>query len=144
MFDWVNLETVAVVLSIAYLVLAMKENSLCWYCAFFSTAIYVAGLSRGSDGRVICKNKVIFKLSRTELASMAFKPAPQRILDRLLADGTITAALSSYAYIHSHAEDATSAVGGSRYRNSLYYSRSFNIICITRTSTTLVLESTPY
>ena len=52
--------------------------------------------------------------------------------------------LSSYAYIHSHAEDAASAVGGSRYRNSLYYSRSFNIICITRTSTTLVLESTPY
>ena len=41
MFDWVNLETLAVVLSIAYLILAMKENSLCWYCAFFSTAIYV-------------------------------------------------------------------------------------------------------
>ena len=41
MFDWVNLETLAVVLSIAYLGLAMKENSLCWYCAFFSTAIYV-------------------------------------------------------------------------------------------------------
>lgn len=41
MFDWVNLETVAVVLSIAYLVLAMRENSLCWCCAFFSTAIYV-------------------------------------------------------------------------------------------------------
>lgn len=41
MFEWVGLETVAVVLSIAYLVLAMKENSLCWYCAFFSTAIYV-------------------------------------------------------------------------------------------------------
>lgn len=41
MFDWVNLETLAVVLSIAYLILAMKENSLCWFCAFFSTAIYV-------------------------------------------------------------------------------------------------------
>jgi nicotinamide mononucleotide transporter len=41
MFDWINLETVAVVLSIAYLLFAMKENSLCWYCAFFSTAIYV-------------------------------------------------------------------------------------------------------
>ena len=26
MFDWVNLETVAVALSIAYLILAMKEN----------------------------------------------------------------------------------------------------------------------
>jgi nicotinamide mononucleotide transporter len=41
MFDWVNLETVAVALSIAYLILAMKENSLCWYCAFVSTAMYV-------------------------------------------------------------------------------------------------------
>ena len=41
MFDWINLETVAVALAIAYLVLAMKESTLCWYCAFFSTAIYV-------------------------------------------------------------------------------------------------------
>ena len=41
MFDWVNLETVAVFLGIAYLLLAIRENSLCWYCAFFSTAIYV-------------------------------------------------------------------------------------------------------
>ena len=41
MLDWVNLETVAVALAIAYLVLAIKESSLCWYSAFFSTAIYV-------------------------------------------------------------------------------------------------------
>ncbi len=33
-------ETLAVVFSIAYLLFALKENSLCWYCAFFSTAIY--------------------------------------------------------------------------------------------------------
>ena len=39
--DWVNLETLAVALGISYLLLAMRENSLCWYCAFFSTAIYV-------------------------------------------------------------------------------------------------------
>ncbi len=39
--DWVNLETLAVALGVAYLVLAMRENSLCWYCAFFSTALYV-------------------------------------------------------------------------------------------------------
>ena len=38
--DWVTLETVAVVFSIAYLLFALKENSLCWYCAFVSTAIY--------------------------------------------------------------------------------------------------------
>lgn len=39
--DWVGLETIAVVLGISYLLLAMRENSLCWYCAFISTAIYI-------------------------------------------------------------------------------------------------------
>ena len=40
-FDWINLETLAVALGIAYLVLAMRESSLCWYCAFLSTTLYV-------------------------------------------------------------------------------------------------------
>lgn len=35
-------ESVAVVLAIAYLLLATRENLLCWYCAFVSTAIYTA------------------------------------------------------------------------------------------------------
>ncbi len=38
---WLNLEMLAVALSLAYLLLAMRENSLCWYCAFFGTAIYI-------------------------------------------------------------------------------------------------------
>ncbi|MDO3388062.1 nicotinamide riboside transporter PnuC [Gilvimarinus sp. SDUM040013] len=33
-------EFVAVTLAIAYLLLAVRQNSLCWYCAFASTAIY--------------------------------------------------------------------------------------------------------
>ena len=33
-------EVIAVVLGIAYLLLAMRENSLCWYAAFGSTAIF--------------------------------------------------------------------------------------------------------
>ena len=41
MFEWVGLETVAVVLGVAYLLFAMRENSLCWYCAFISTGIYI-------------------------------------------------------------------------------------------------------
>jgi nicotinamide mononucleotide transporter len=41
MFEWVGLETVAVVLGVAYLLFAMLENSLCWYCAFISTGIYI-------------------------------------------------------------------------------------------------------
>ena len=40
-FEWVNLETLAVVLGIGYLLLATLESSLCWYFAFFSTALYV-------------------------------------------------------------------------------------------------------
>ena len=33
-------ELLAVLLSAAYLLLALRENSLCWYCALASTAIY--------------------------------------------------------------------------------------------------------
>lgn len=35
-------EVAAVILAIAYLLLAVRQNSLCWYCAFASTAIYTA------------------------------------------------------------------------------------------------------
>lgn len=35
-------EFAAVLLAIAYLVLAVRERILCWYCAFISTAIYTA------------------------------------------------------------------------------------------------------
>lgn len=41
MLAWVTLETLAMLLAIAYLLLAMRENSLCWYCAFVSTTLYV-------------------------------------------------------------------------------------------------------
>ncbi|MEX2367414.1 MAG: nicotinamide riboside transporter PnuC [Pseudohongiellaceae bacterium] len=34
------LEIIAVILAIAYLLLAARENILCWYCAFFSSAIF--------------------------------------------------------------------------------------------------------
>ncbi|MFT7139952.1 MAG: nicotinamide mononucleotide transporter [Candidatus Azotimanducaceae bacterium] len=36
------LELLAVVLGVAYLLLAMRENILCWYAAFFSTAIFLS------------------------------------------------------------------------------------------------------
>ena len=40
-FNWVGIETLAVVLAIIYLFLAIKENSLCWYFVFLSVAIYI-------------------------------------------------------------------------------------------------------
>ena len=35
------LELIAVVLAIAYLILAIRQNIWCWFCAGISTAIYV-------------------------------------------------------------------------------------------------------
>ena len=40
-FNWVGIETLAVILAIIYLFLAIKENSLCWYFVFLSAAIYI-------------------------------------------------------------------------------------------------------
>ena len=40
-FNWIGIETLAVILAIIYLFLAIKENSLCWYFVFLSAAIYV-------------------------------------------------------------------------------------------------------
>lgn len=38
----VALESIAVVLALAYLLLAARESMWCWYCAFASSALYVA------------------------------------------------------------------------------------------------------
>lgn len=37
-----SLESVAVVLALAYLILAARENIWCWYCALASSALYVS------------------------------------------------------------------------------------------------------
>merc|ERR1712028_16005 len=50
----------------------------------------VSGLKRGPNGKVICMNKILFKVSRTELAEMALRPPPQAILNKLLKTGAIT------------------------------------------------------
>ena len=51
----------------------------------------VAGLEKcPSTGKTICRNKVIFKVSRTELATLALRPPPAEFVKKLLADGYIT------------------------------------------------------
>jgi len=37
----ISLETLAVVMAVAYLLLAIRQNIWCWFCAGISTAIYV-------------------------------------------------------------------------------------------------------
>jgi PfaB family protein len=62
--------------------------------AFMTLTIHVvryrvAGLSM-RNGKVHCKNKIIAKVSRTELADMFMRPAPEKFLKKLLASGEIT------------------------------------------------------
>jgi trans-AT polyketide synthase, acyltransferase and oxidoreductase domains len=50
-----------------------------------------AGLSAGPNGEVVITNRIIAKLSRTEVATKFMQPAPARILNELVAEGRITA-----------------------------------------------------
>jgi len=50
----------------------------------------LAGLRKGANGQVICDNKIIFKVSRTELAELALRPAPKKIVDKLVREGLVT------------------------------------------------------
>nr|A0A1B3PEI8.1 RecName: Full=Polyunsaturated fatty acid synthase subunit B; Short=PUFAs-B [Thraustochytrium sp. ATCC 26185]AOG21005.1 polyunsaturated fatty acid synthase subunit B [Thraustochytrium sp. ATCC 26185] len=49
-----------------------------------------AGLSRNADGSVRIRNRLIGKVSRTELAGMFMRPAPENLLEKLIASGEIT------------------------------------------------------
>ncbi|WP_019615819.1 PfaD family polyunsaturated fatty acid/polyketide biosynthesis protein [Psychromonas ossibalaenae] len=50
----------------------------------------LAGLSENADGTVNIGNKVIAKVSRTEVGRRFMEPAPQKLVDKLLAQGKIT------------------------------------------------------
>jgi len=49
-----------------------------------------AGLVRRQDGSILIKNRIIAKVSRTELAEMFLRPAPKTILEKLVAAGSIS------------------------------------------------------
>ena len=65
----------------------------------------VAGLERDSNGTIVARNKVIFKLSRTELAEMALRPPPAKMVASLLAQGLITAEQAEMAEHVTMADD---------------------------------------
>lgn len=66
-----------------------------------------AGLSRGADGQIIIGNKVIAKISRTEVARHFMTPAPAKILQSLVNDGHITAEQMELAQLVPMADDIT-------------------------------------
>ncbi|PKH06504.1 PfaD family polyunsaturated fatty acid/polyketide biosynthesis protein [Moritella sp. Urea-trap-13] len=67
----------------------------------------VAGLSKNSDGSVNIGNKVIAKVSRTEVGRRFMEPAPQKLLDKLLAQNKITPEQAALALLVPMADDIT-------------------------------------
>jgi trans-AT polyketide synthase, acyltransferase and oxidoreductase domains len=50
----------------------------------------VKGIHQMPDGRVVCPNRVVAKVSRVEVGSRFFAPPPQKMLGELVARGKIT------------------------------------------------------
>lgn len=67
----------------------------------------LAGLRRGSHGRVVTPNRVIAKVSRVEVASKFFAPPPKEIIAQLLAKGEITQEEAALAAEIPMAQDIT-------------------------------------
>lgn len=51
---------------------------------------HVKGLKKDENGIVICHNKIVGKVSRPEVAEIFMRPAPEKIVNKLLAEGLVT------------------------------------------------------
>ncbi|HIA35406.1 MAG TPA: PfaD family polyunsaturated fatty acid/polyketide biosynthesis protein [Flavobacteriales bacterium] len=80
-----------------------------------------SGLSQDADGKVVIKNRVIAKISRSELAEKFMKPAPDPLLDQLVAEGKISKDEAECARKIPMADDITVEAdsGGHTDRRSL-------------------------
>lgn len=67
----------------------------------------VHGIHRGADGRIVCPNKVIGKVSRMEVARKMFAPPPEAMLKQLVEQGAITPAQAELAKQVPVAQDLT-------------------------------------
>ncbi|WP_067689454.1 PfaD family polyunsaturated fatty acid/polyketide biosynthesis protein [Nocardia jejuensis] len=66
-----------------------------------------AGLAVDSGGRIVCRNRLIAKVSRVEVAELFLKPAPARLLSALVESGRITAEQAALAAQVPMADDIT-------------------------------------
>ena len=67
----------------------------------------VSGLRRNSDGTVRITNRVIAKVSRSEVATRFLSPAPARILNELLAAGQVTTEQAELSKLVPMCDDLT-------------------------------------
>ncbi len=68
----------------------------------------VAGIHQDADGRIIVPNRIIAKASRVEVASKFFAPPPEKMLQKLVETGFITADQARLAAKIPVAQDLTS------------------------------------
>ncbi len=66
-----------------------------------------AGLSQNPDGSIEIGNHIIAKISRREVATKFMQPAPEKILEKLLSEGRITALQAELARKVPMADDIT-------------------------------------
>ncbi|MFO0848161.1 MAG: PfaD family polyunsaturated fatty acid/polyketide biosynthesis protein [Gemmataceae bacterium] len=67
----------------------------------------LAGLTRGPDGRVAPRNRVIAKVSRVEVATRFLSPPPARLVQELIAAGQVTAEQAELAKAVPMCDDLT-------------------------------------
>ena len=67
----------------------------------------LSGLEKATDGSVIMNNRVIAKVSRTEVASKFMEPAPEKFVTKLLEDGLISAEQAELSQRVPMADDIT-------------------------------------
>lgn len=67
----------------------------------------VAGLSRNGNGEIVAHNRIIVKVSRREVAEQFLKPAPESLLNQLVAQGAITSEQALLARLVPIASDIT-------------------------------------
>ena len=58
-----------------------------------------------ATGAVVARNSIIFKVSRTELATLALRPPPAEFVKKLLADGYITKEQAAEKLAARHAKE---------------------------------------
>jgi trans-AT polyketide synthase/acyltransferase/oxidoreductase domain-containing protein len=67
----------------------------------------VSGIHQGADGEIVAPNRIIAKVSRVEVATKWFSPAPEKMLSELVGMGKITAEQAEMAAGIPMAQDLT-------------------------------------
>jgi len=89
--------------------LGVKTVEASAYLALTEHIVYyrAKGLSRNSDGTINIDHKIIAKVSRTEVARRFMEPAPEKLVNKLLEQGKITAEQAELVRLVPMSDDIT-------------------------------------